>query len=173
MDPKKLVSQFSEFSVIFYAIYKFQPKLKYYLRIPLRSGPWKLQFLRKHPCFCGKTLSIKKGFAMRPPAASRRGSGRNPATGGAGVWGKRWGKPRGSPRACFGGSEGCVGRLGGGARRRPALATAAAGISGEVAVDSGSARPGRLPRGPREVRGQLDSDRRKGRARSPSSPHGG
>jgi hypothetical protein len=43
---------------------------------------------------------------MRPPAAGRRGSGRNPGTGGAGVWGERWGKPRGSPRACFGGSEG-------------------------------------------------------------------
>jgi hypothetical protein len=66
-----------------------------------------------------------------------------------------------------------VGGPGGAVRRRPALATAAAEISGELAVDSGSARPGRLPRGPREVRGRLDSDRMKGRARSPSSPHGG
>jgi hypothetical protein len=65
------------------------------------------------------------------------------------------------------------GRAWRGSSAAPALATAAAGISGEVGVDSGSARPGRLPRGPREVRGQLDSDRRKGRARSPSSPHGG
>jgi hypothetical protein len=39
MNPTKFVLHFSDFYVVFYAIYKFQPKLKYYLRITLQLGP--------------------------------------------------------------------------------------------------------------------------------------
>jgi hypothetical protein len=70
------------------------------------KAPRNFRFLRKYPCFCGKTLSIKKNVAMWPPAAGRRGSGRNPTTGGAGVWGKRWGEIQDSPRDWFACSEG-------------------------------------------------------------------
>jgi hypothetical protein len=38
-NPKKLVLHFSDFSVIFYTIYKNQSKLKYYLRTTLQLGP--------------------------------------------------------------------------------------------------------------------------------------
>jgi hypothetical protein len=110
---------------------------------------------------------------MRPPVAGRRGSGRNPTTGGAGVWGKRWGKPRGSPRACFGGSEGALGGSAGelgGARRRPPRRREKFRRAG---ADSGNVRQGRRPRGTREVQWRWDDDRWTGRACSPSSPHGG
>jgi hypothetical protein len=62
-----------------------------------------------------------------------------------------------------------VGGPGGAARRRPAPA----GKFRRAGADSGNARQGRRPRGPREVQWQLDGDRWTGRARSPSSPHGG
>jgi hypothetical protein len=39
MDPTKLVLHFSNFSVILYAIYKFQPKLKYYLSCDFADRP--------------------------------------------------------------------------------------------------------------------------------------
>jgi hypothetical protein len=110
---------------------------------------------------------------MRPPVAGRLGSGRNPATGGAGVWGKRWGKPRGSPRACFGGSEGALGGSAGelgGARRRPPRRREKFRRAG---ADSGNVQQGRRPRGTREVQWRWDDDRWTGRACSPSSPHGG
>jgi hypothetical protein len=66
-----------------------------------------------------------------------------------------------------------VGGPGGAVRRRPAPATAAAENFRRAGADSGNARQGRRPRGTREVRWQLDGDRWTGRARSPSSPHGG
>jgi hypothetical protein len=41
MDPKKLVSHFSEFAVIFYAIYKLQ-QFAYTIGVTfLQFGPWK------------------------------------------------------------------------------------------------------------------------------------
>jgi hypothetical protein len=65
--------------------------------------------------------------------------------------GRGWGRPRGSPKVRFGGSEealdGPVGQLGG----AKALATAAAENFGEAGAKSGKARWGRLPRGPREA----------------------
>jgi hypothetical protein len=69
-------------------------------------------------------LKLNGASQCDPWAAGRRGSGRNPATGGAGVRGRRWGKTQGSPRGWFACSEG-VGRAAGGAyrgsRRRPPL----------------------------------------------------
>jgi hypothetical protein len=66
-----------------------------------------------------------------------------------------------------------VGGPGGAVRQRPAPATAAAGKTPASRAVSGNARQGRRPRGTREVWWQLDGDRWTGRARSPSSPHGG
>jgi hypothetical protein len=100
----------------------------------LQEGPWKDLF------FCN--------------VAPRRPSGAAPAK-------FRPGRRRGRSGKGRGGSLGRMGALGGRdlgaeaagevARRWwPALAVVA-GMSGEVAADSGNARPGRLPRGPREA----------------------
>jgi hypothetical protein len=57
MDPTKLVSHFSKFSVIFYAIYKIQ-KFGYTIGVTfLQLGPW-------------KDLKVRN---VVPPAAGRRG----------------------------------------------------------------------------------------------------
>jgi hypothetical protein len=87
MDPTKLVSHFSEFSAIFYAIYKFQPKLKYYLRIHFYHSPETLSFLTDKPLVCriplGKIWRLAIGSPGRPagaggsiPAIADGGSGR-------------------------------------------------------------------------------------------------
>jgi hypothetical protein len=76
MNPAKLVLHFSDFSVIFYTIYKFQPKLKYYLRITLCSGPWKLQVLTKNTlAFAVRPLVLKRTSQCDP----RRPVGAAPA----------------------------------------------------------------------------------------------
>jgi hypothetical protein len=98
MDPKKLVLHFSDFPVIFYAIYKNQSKLKYYLRTSLQLGPRSFGFLTDIPLLCGKPLGKKGGLAMRPlggrPARLRPNSGDRRRWGA----GRRWGKTQGSPR---------------------------------------------------------------------------
>jgi hypothetical protein len=40
-NPTKLSLHFSEFSTIFYAFYKIQPKVEHYLRSIFHRGPWK------------------------------------------------------------------------------------------------------------------------------------
>jgi hypothetical protein len=55
MNPAKLILHFSEFSVIFYAIYKKQPKHFYYLSYQLQGGPRKeLQFRNVVPGRTGR-----------------------------------------------------------------------------------------------------------------------
>jgi hypothetical protein len=79
-------------------------------------------FLQKRPLFVDKPFKRRRASQCGPWAAGRRGSNQIPATDGAGVRGKGGGKPRGSPRARFGGSEGALeGPAGevGGARRWP------------------------------------------------------
>jgi hypothetical protein len=48
-NPTKFCLQFSEFFTIFYAFYKFQPKVKHYLRSIFHRGPWKLFRLTPRP----------------------------------------------------------------------------------------------------------------------------
>jgi hypothetical protein len=55
MDPTKLVLHFSDFSVIFYAIYKKQPKQFYYFIYQLQGGPRKeLQIRNVVPGWTGR-----------------------------------------------------------------------------------------------------------------------
>jgi hypothetical protein len=68
MNPTKLVLHFSDFSVIFYAIYKIQQKHLYYLRIVLQQGPWRFLF------------SYRNALALRISPREERGP-RNAAPG--------------------------------------------------------------------------------------------
>jgi hypothetical protein len=79
MDPKKLVSQFSEFSVIFYAIYKIQQFGSTIGVTFLQLGPWKY-------------LSVRN---VVPPAAGRRGLADSGEAGGARARGRGGGGSRG------------------------------------------------------------------------------
>jgi hypothetical protein len=54
-DPEKLVLHFSDFSAIFYGIYKFQPKVKHYLRSNFHRGPWKFLQVYNHAPTLHKT----------------------------------------------------------------------------------------------------------------------
>jgi hypothetical protein len=55
MDPAKFVLYFSDFSMIFYANYKIQPKHFYYLGYQLQGGPRKeLQFHNVVPGRAGR-----------------------------------------------------------------------------------------------------------------------
>jgi hypothetical protein len=85
-NPKKLVLHFSDFSVIFYAIYKNQSKLKYYLRITFAARPSKFWIPYRHtPVFAENPLERKGASQCGPWAAGRRGSGQIP-TGPAAGW---------------------------------------------------------------------------------------
>jgi hypothetical protein len=123
--------------------------------------------------FAVRPLVFKRASQCDPrrPAGAAPAEIRQPAALGCG--GERWGKPRGSPRACFGGSEGALGGSAaelGGARRWPLRRRespvrwrsirAAHGRGGFHGV------PGRWG-------GSWTATEGKGRARSPSSPHGG
>jgi hypothetical protein len=86
MDPTKLVSHFSEFSVIFYAVYKnqqFNLTIGVYL---LRKGPWK----DLHVC----NVAPRGGWPARD-AGIRRGRRSS-------CPGKGWRRVRGPPRAGLG-----------------------------------------------------------------------
>jgi hypothetical protein len=98
MDPTKLILLFSDVSVIFYAIYMNQSKLKYYLRTSLQLGPRSFGFLTDIPMLCVKPLVKKGGLAMRP--MSGRPARLQPNFGDRRRWGagRRWGKTQGSPR---------------------------------------------------------------------------
>jgi hypothetical protein len=86
MNPTKLVLHFSDFSVIFYAIYNIQQKHLYYLRIVLQQGPWRFLFSYRSALALRISPREEGGLAMRPlggrPARLRPNSGR--AGGGAG-----------------------------------------------------------------------------------------
>jgi hypothetical protein len=116
-NPKKLVLYFSEFSVIFYTIYKNQQTHFTILVALLQGGP------RKDLCFCNVAPG---GPGSGGPAKFRRAAaelGQGRAWGGArGHWGAIWGLGRGRERA------------GEGRRRRPGLVAAAACRAGEEGV---------------------------------------
>jgi hypothetical protein len=79
MDPTKLVSQFSEFSVIFYAIYKIQQSnltIGVYL---LRKGPWKVS----GPCNVAPMAAGRHGLPNSGEAGGSLARGRG--GGGLGV----------------------------------------------------------------------------------------
>jgi hypothetical protein len=79
MDTTKLVLHYSDFSVIFYAIYKKQPKQFYYLSYQLQGGPRKeLQIRNVVPGRTGR-----RGEAKFRRAAAGLGQGRA----GEGCWG--------------------------------------------------------------------------------------
>jgi hypothetical protein len=82
MDPTKLVSQFSEFSVIFYAIYKLQQFGFTFGVTFLQFGPWK----------------ETKTCNAAPMAAGRRGCRNSGEAGGLG----RAGAGRGASRGVLG-----------------------------------------------------------------------
>jgi hypothetical protein len=48
----KLSLQFSDFSTIFYEVYKIQPKSLYYSRFLLQRGPWNFSF------YCRQDLGL-------------------------------------------------------------------------------------------------------------------
>jgi hypothetical protein len=113
MKPTKLGLNFSNFSMIFYAIYKKQPNALYYLSYQLQEGP------RKEFLFCN----------VVPGTAGRR---LGPKSGevGAGVGGERWGKGSGPHRRPICGLVGGVRVAGRGAPRL--LAATAAGVAAPV-----------------------------------------
>jgi hypothetical protein len=79
MDPTKLVSQFSEISVIFYAIYKIQ-QFGFTSGVTfLQLGPW-------------KELKVRN---VAPKAADRRGLANSGEAGGALARGRGGGGSRG------------------------------------------------------------------------------
>jgi hypothetical protein len=98
-NPTKLVVHFSDFSIIFYAIYKKQPKVKHYLRSNFHRGPWKFLQVYNHAPTLHKTppetLQTLQCHPRAPagggPAKFRRTGGRDRpgASGGwtAGPWG--------------------------------------------------------------------------------------
>jgi hypothetical protein len=102
MNPSKLVLHFSDFSVIFYAIYKKQPTLKYYLSYTFHWGPW---------TSCGFTtrplLLRFSPYQESPPcnvaiAVGRRGSGGIPTGVAAGPVEEGPGRSPNSPRSGWG-----------------------------------------------------------------------
>jgi hypothetical protein len=77
-NPTKLVLRFYGLSTIFYVIYKFQPKVKHYLRIQLSHRPLELLSFHRY------TLSLHKtpregGRCNWVPGATGGGPRRNPA----------------------------------------------------------------------------------------------
>jgi hypothetical protein len=78
MIATKLVSHFSDFPVIFYAIYKKQPRHFYYLSFQLQGGPQKeLQFRNVVPGRTGRRgspeLSNSSGALGRGMGGGGRG----------------------------------------------------------------------------------------------------
>jgi hypothetical protein len=129
MNPTKLASHFSDFSVIFYAIYKKQPNGFTIGVNLLQGGP------RKDLGFCN--VAPKRpgsgGPAKFRRAAAGLGQGRA-WEGPRGHWGAIWGLGRGRERA------------GEGRRRRPGLVAAAACRASEVGVSEGVDTPASLVR---------------------------
>jgi hypothetical protein len=97
-NPTKLSLHFSEFSTIFYGIYKIQPKVKHYLRTNFHRGPWKFLQIHNHTLTLHKTPpEISQTLQCSPrapagggPAKFRRTGGRDrPGAGGerpSGPW---------------------------------------------------------------------------------------
>jgi hypothetical protein len=137
-SPTKLVWHFSEFSMIFYAFYKFQKNGYTIEDVTLRLGPW------KDP--------VPRNWVPRPTGRWARwksdGSGDTPGRGTA----------RGRVHAHLGsiGSRDWRGEVAGaGARRWPAAAAAAARGSGEEGARLGDARPRGGAMGSREESGTV------------------
>jgi hypothetical protein len=110
-NPTKLVLNFSEFSMILYAIYKIQESHFYYWSSPFAAGTLERNFSLQ----CGTWRPGSGGPAKFRPTADR---GR-PGTGGGGSLG-----PRGPIPGLSCGGE----RAGEGRCRRPGTVAAAAGI---------------------------------------------
>jgi hypothetical protein len=122
-DPAKLVSHFSDFSVIFYKIYKNQPKALHYLRFVSQQGPWKvLNFyicalaLRKGP---QEDFSPRNRVPGRRPAAVRPNSGEPPAGAGRARAGEVPRGTRGRVPCSLGAGRGWRGGCAGGQAREP------------------------------------------------------
>jgi hypothetical protein len=84
MNPKKLSLHFSEVSTIFYAFYKFQPKVKHYLRNQLSPRSREVSVdSQPYPYFAQNTQKYHRPCNVVPrhqPAAIRPNSG-EPAAG--------------------------------------------------------------------------------------------
>jgi hypothetical protein len=85
MDSTNLVSHFSEFSVILYEFSKFQPKLKYYLRIYFYHSPETLSFPTDRPLVCRKHLRKIWRLAIGSPGRPAGTGGSIPAIAGGGI----------------------------------------------------------------------------------------
>jgi hypothetical protein len=72
MDPTKLVSHFSEFSVIFYTIYNFQPFGFTFGVTFLRFGPWK----ELKTCNAALMAAGRRGLANSGELAGACGRGK-------------------------------------------------------------------------------------------------
>jgi hypothetical protein len=76
MDPTKLVSHFSEFSVIFYVIYNFQQTALTVGVTFLQLGPWKdVQVCNVFPPAAGRRGLADSGEAGGSLARGRGGGG--------------------------------------------------------------------------------------------------
>jgi hypothetical protein len=76
MNPTKLVLHFSDFSMIFYAIYKKQPNHKYYWSYPFAGRPWERNLLLQcGPWAAGRRGGVNSGEARRSFRWGRMGVG--------------------------------------------------------------------------------------------------
>jgi hypothetical protein len=140
MNPTKLVSQFSDF-------FLFSTQFT-------RNSQRVLLF---ELTFCSEAPGKNRGFECGPWAAGRRGSGQIPAGPAAGPVGEGPGRSTRSPGSPW---VSGFGRRGG--RRGSSAVVAGASRGGRDfrrgRANSGNARKGRLPRGPREAYGSWDGD---------------
>jgi hypothetical protein len=123
-NPTKLDLHFSDFSKIFYAIYKKQPNALYYLRIPSHAGPWKVSDSREYAPGLRKSPWKDLEAHNWVPRHGRRRLGPKSGEVAARVGGERWGKGSGPHRRPICGLVGGERVAGRGASRLPAAAAA-------------------------------------------------
>jgi hypothetical protein len=106
-NPKKLVLHFSDFSMIFYTIYKNQPNHKYYLSYPFAGRLSEGSFLLQCSPWGAGSSAVHRNSASSPAFLAGRGRGE-----GLGVTGARF-------RWLDGGGAAPASGLGGAGRHRP------------------------------------------------------
>jgi hypothetical protein len=131
-NPTKLGLIFPDFAMIFYRIYKFQPKVKYHSRIKFHRGPWNfLAFIDMPSALTIRALQVLQSHHRGP--RRRRGLAAGEEATGLGR-GKVQGARDAHPRA-IGGVDWCGDNPGEPARRcKVAAATAARAPARGVAM---------------------------------------
>jgi hypothetical protein len=126
MNPTKLGLHFSDFSKIFYKIYKNQPNALYYLRITLHRGPWEVSDSHEYAPGLRKFPWKEWGARNWVPRHGRRRLWPKSGEVAAGVGGERWGKCLVTHRRPICGLVGGEKVAGGGGPRLPAAAATGA-----------------------------------------------